>query len=81
MQGNPQNIAEIETKIKYDEAIIRHLILTVEELSGEDSILLTEALENKSRRVEAVEESPRKIIKEESNEAPAEDSNKKSEES
>ncbi|MDA8884937.1 30S ribosomal protein S6 [Gammaproteobacteria bacterium] len=81
MQGNPQNIAEIETKIKYDEAIIRHLILTVEELSGEDSILLTEALENKSRRVEAVEESPRKIIKEESNVAPAEDSNKKSEES
>ena len=81
MQGNPQNIAEIETKIKYDEAIIRHLILTVEELSGEDSILLTEALENKSRRVEAVEESPIKIIKEESNEAPAEDSNKKSEES
>ena len=81
MQGNPQNIAEIETKIKYDEAIIRHLILTVEELSGEDSILLTEALENKSRRVEAVEESPRKIIKEESNEAPAKDSNKKSEES
>tara|TARA_B100001559_G_scaffold319939_1_gene330612 strand:+ start:1976 stop:2437 length:462 start_codon:yes stop_codon:yes gene_type:complete len=56
MQGDPKNISEIETKIKYDEAIIRHLILAVKDLSGEDSVLLTEALENKNKKSESVEE-------------------------
>ena len=81
MQGNPQNIAEIETKIKYDEAIIRHLILAVKDLSGEDSVLLTEALENKNKRAETVDEAPKKEVKkkeskaESKEEAPVEDSN------
>ena len=56
MQGDPKNISEIEAKIKYDEAIIRHLILAVKDLSGEDSVLLTEALENKNKKSESVEE-------------------------
>ena len=56
MQGDPKNISEIETKIKYDEAIIRHLILAVKDLSGEDSVLLTEALENKNKKSESAEE-------------------------
>jgi len=56
MQGDPKNISEIETKIKYDEAIIRHLILAVKNLSGEDSVLLTEALESKNKKSESTEE-------------------------
>ncbi len=63
MQGDPKNISEIETKIKYDEAIIRHLILAVKDLSGEDSVLLTEALENKNKKPESAEE-PEKAVKE-----------------
>ena len=63
MQGNPQNINEIETKIKYDDAIIRHLILTVSELSGEDSVLLTEALENKNKKSESTEEPIKEEVK------------------
>ena len=65
MQGDPQNIAEIETKIKYDEAIIRHLILAVKDLSGEDSVLFTEALENKNKRTEIADEAPKKEVKKE----------------
>ena len=77
MQGDPQNISEIETKIKYDEAIIRHLILTVKDLSGEDSVLLTEALENKNKRAEIADETPKKGVKKEvsKEEAPTEDNN------
>lgn len=77
MQGDPQNISEIETKIKYDEAIIRHLILTVKDLSGEDSVLLTEALENKNKRAEIADETPKKEVKKEvsKEEAPTEDNN------
>ena len=77
MQGDPQNIAEIETKIKYDEAIIRHLILAVKDLSGEDSVLLTEALENKNKRTEIADEAPKKEVKKEApkEEAPSADNN------
>lgn len=77
MQGDPQNISEIETKIKYDEAIIRHLILAVKDLSGEDSVLLTEALENKNKRAEIADETPKKEVKKEvsKEEAPTEDNN------
>ena len=77
MQGDPQNITEIETKIKYDEAIIRHLILAVKDLSGEDSVLLTEALENKNKRAEIADETPKKEVKKEvsKEEAPTEDNN------
>ena len=77
MQGDPQNISEIETKIKYDEAIIRHLILAVKDLSGEDSVLLTEALENKNKRAEIADETPKKEVKKEESkeEAPTEDNN------
>ena len=77
MQGDPQNISEIETKIKYDEAIIRHLILAVKDLSGEDSVLITEALENKNKRAEIADETPKKEVKKEvsKEEAPTEDNN------
>ena len=77
MQGDPQNIAEIETKIKYVEAIIRHLILAVKDLSGEDSVLLTEALENKNKRTEIADEAPKKEEKKEApkEEAPSADNN------
>ena len=77
MQGDPHNIAEIETKIKYDEAIIRHLILAVKDLSGEDSVLLTEALENKNKRTEVADEAPKKEVKKEApkEEAPSADNN------
>jgi len=65
MQGDPKNISEIEVKIKYDEAIIRHLILAVKELSGEDSVLLTEALENKNKKPESDDAAEEKEVKKE----------------
>ena len=57
MQGDPQNIAEIETKIKYNESIIRHIILVVSSHSEEESVLM---VESKNKRSDINETSQRK---------------------
>ena len=52
LEGDPSKLLEIETKIKYNESIIRHLFLVVKEHSGEDSSLF---VESKNKKPEASE--------------------------
>jgi small subunit ribosomal protein S6 len=52
LEGDPSKLLEIETKIKYNESIIRHLFLVVKEHNGEDSSLF---VESKSKKPEASE--------------------------
>lgn len=52
LEGDPSKLLEIETKIKYNESIIRHLFLVVKEHNGEDSSLY---IESKNKKPEASE--------------------------
>lgn len=47
LEGEPSKLLEIETKIKYNESIIRHLFLVVKEHNGEDSSLFVESKNKK----------------------------------
>jgi len=53
LEGDPSKLLEIETKIKYNESIIRHLFLVVKEHSSEDSSLFTES---KNKKPESINE-------------------------
>ena len=81
IEGNAENIIDIENKIKYNESIIRHLFISVKEHDGEDSQLLIDSRNKKSES-----EDEESIVKEESiaknevKEKPAEDDEKKNEE-
>lgn len=59
LEGNPSKLLEIETKIKYNESIIRHLFLVVKEHSGEDSSLF---IESKNKKPEPVEVEEKKVV-------------------
>ena len=48
LEGDPSKLLEIETKIKYNESIIRHLFLVVKKHSEEDSSLFIESKNKKS---------------------------------
>jgi small subunit ribosomal protein S6 len=61
LEGDPSKLLEIETKIKYNESIIRHLFLVVKEHSGEDSGLFIEA---KNKKPEPVEVEEKKVVEE-----------------
>ena len=54
LEGDPSKLIEIETKIKYNESIIRHLFLVVKEHNGEDSSLFVES-NNKKPETSEVE--------------------------
>ena len=54
LEGDPSKLLEIETKIKYNESIIRHLFLVVKEHNGADSSLLIESKNKKSDTSESV---------------------------
>jgi hypothetical protein len=69
----PSKLLEIETKIKYNESIIRHLFLVVKEHKGEDSSLL---IESKNKKPEPVEIEEKKEVKSEKPKANEEDSAK-----
>lgn len=81
LEGDPSKLLEIETKIKYNESIIRHLFLVVKVHNGEDSSLLIESKNKKPETVEIEEkrevktEKP-KIAEEDSPKEEAEDSKK-----
>jgi small subunit ribosomal protein S6 len=60
LEGDPSKLLEIETKIKYNESIIRHLFLVVKNHAGEDSSLFTES---KNKKPEAVQEDIKKEVK------------------
>jgi small subunit ribosomal protein S6 len=48
LEGDPSKLLELETKIKYNESIIRHLFLVVKEHNGEDSSLFIESKNKKT---------------------------------
>ena len=47
LDGDPSKLLQIETKIKYNESIIRHVFLVVKEHNGEDSSLFVESKNKK----------------------------------
>jgi small subunit ribosomal protein S6 len=57
LEGDPSKLLELETKIKYNESIIRHLFLVVKEHNGEDSSLF---IESKNKKPEPVEDEGKK---------------------
>ena len=72
LEGDPSKLLEIETKIKYNESIIRHLFLVVKEHSSEDSSLFTES---KNKKPESINEDV-KVEKVESKETKVDESAK-----
>ena len=57
LEGDPSKLLEIETKIKYNESIIRHIILVVTSHSEEESVIM---VESKNKRSDINETSQRK---------------------
>ena len=64
LEGEPSKLLEIETKIKYNESIIRHIILAVNNHSEEESVLMAES---KNKRSDINETSQRKDTTEKTN--------------
>jgi len=62
LEGDPSKLLEIETKIKYNESIIRHLFLVVKEHNGEDSSLFVES-KNKKPEASEVEKDKEEVKK------------------
>jgi small subunit ribosomal protein S6 len=62
LEGDPSKLLEIETKIKYNESIIRHLFLVVKEHNGEDSSLFVES-KNKKPEPSEVEKNKEDVKK------------------
>ena len=62
LEGDPSKLLEIETKIKYNESIIRHLFLVVKEHVSEDSSLLIES-RNKKPEISSENDAPKKEVK------------------
>jgi small subunit ribosomal protein S6 len=75
IEGNAENIIDIENKIKYDESIIRHLFISVKEHDGEDSQLLVDSRNKKSES-----EDEESNVKNEVKEKPTDDEKKNEEE-
>ena len=64
LEGEPSKLLEIETKIKYNESIIRHIILAVNNHSEEESVLMADS---KNKRSDINETSQRKDATEKTN--------------
>ena len=75
IEGTAENLIDIENKIKYDESIIRHLLISVNEHDGEDSQLLVDSRNKKSES-----EDEESNVKNEAKEKPADDDEKNNEE-
>ena len=74
IEGNAENIIDIENKIKYNESIIRHLFISVKEHDGEDSQLL---IDSRNKKSESEDEDSN--VKNEVKERPADDEKKNEE--
>ena len=75
IEGTAKNLIDIENKIKYDESIIRHLFISVNEHDGEDSQLLVDSRNKKSES-----EDEESNVKNEAKEKPADDDENNNEE-
>jgi small subunit ribosomal protein S6 len=60
LEGEPSKLLEIETKIKYNESIIRHLVLAVKNHSEDESVLMAESKNKKSEASENKKEAVQK---------------------
>ena len=60
LEGPAAGALELETKLKYDTSVIRHLLLKVDTLSLEDSLLMIEAQEAKKAPQEEIKVIPPK---------------------
>ena len=60
LEGDPSKLIEIETKIKYNESIIRHLVLAVKNHSEDESVLMAESKNKKSEASENKKEAVQK---------------------
>ncbi|MDB9947866.1 30S ribosomal protein S6 [Gammaproteobacteria bacterium] len=79
LEGPAEGAIELETKLKYDTSVIRHLMLKVNTLSLEDSILLIESQEAKKTPAEEIKVIPPKtkaVEESKSEETSAEDPKK-----
>ena len=60
LEGPAEGAVELETKLKYDTSVIRHLLLKVDTLSLEDSLLMIESQEAKKAPAEEIKVTPPK---------------------
>ena len=60
LEGEPSKLLEIETKIKYNESIIRHLVLAVKNHSEDESVLMADSKNKKSEASESKKEAVQK---------------------
>ena len=60
LEGPADGALELETKLKYDISVIRHLLLKVDTLSLEDSLLMIESQEAKKAPTEEIKVTPPK---------------------
>ena len=60
LEGESSKLLEIETKIKYNESIIRHLVLAVKNHSEDESVLMAESKNKKSEASENKKEAVQK---------------------
>jgi len=60
LEGPAAGALELEPKLKYDTSVIRHLLLKVDTLSLEDSLLMIEAQEAKKAPQEEIKVTPPK---------------------
>ena len=56
LEGNPTEIANLESKLKYDNSVLRHLLLTVDELNSSDSFLTQDTRDSKKLAEERAHE-------------------------
>ena len=56
LEGNPSELANLESKLKYDNSVLRHLLLTVDELNSSDSFLTQDTRDSKKLAEERAHE-------------------------
>ena len=56
LEGNPSEIANLESKLKYDNSVLRHLLITVDELNSSDSFLTQDTRDSKKLAEERAHE-------------------------
>jgi small subunit ribosomal protein S6 len=79
IQGPSDAALELETKLKYDTSVIRHLLLKVENPSLEDSMLLVESRETKKAPQDETSQDKPETKSVEKNESSADQSDIKAE--
>ena len=60
LEGDPSKLIDVENKIKYDESIIRHLFISVNNHEDNDSQLLIDSKNTKNNEVDDTNESVNK---------------------